>query len=224
MTYPVADRAARNQVKAGFTLIELMVVVGIMAVMFSLAIPAYQNLTKGSKVTGAMLQLKNTFSLARQHAITRREKTYVVFPPNDIATSSTYEYGLRSYRVYSESWKFLSDWYFLPEGLIFDPDGSVSDSNVTNLLYSTITEFSITNFPDENGVVESMYAVAFNQDGSLKTVNNALLKSPAIFLTEGWTFWDGSKLSYSNMPNSKIGKFIKLSAWSGMSKAGEYVP
>src|SRR6056297_1154101 len=64
----------------GFTLIELLVTMGIMAVVITLTIPAFTGLGRGTKMNSALSGLKNTFSLARQWAISHRDTVYVLFP------------------------------------------------------------------------------------------------------------------------------------------------
>jgi prepilin-type N-terminal cleavage/methylation domain-containing protein len=58
---------------AGFTLIELMVVMGIMALMMGLSAVGYLGIRRGAELRGATASVRTTLMLARQYAITKRE-------------------------------------------------------------------------------------------------------------------------------------------------------
>ena len=140
----------------GFTLIELLVVIAIIGVLFAVALPVFEN--AGRKDTNrAAQQVINTMRLARQHAITKRQWTMVVFPTRD--SGNTFPEGhldkcLRGYAVlaatnnldgeYRPEWGaslrdpplpymqlvFVSDWKLLPEGIYFDDDTALTGNFV----------------------------------------------------------------------------------------------
>lgn len=150
----VAPKAGFIPLKAGFTLIELLVVIAIIGVLFAVAMPVFENM--GRKDTNrAAQQVMTTLRLARQHAIAKRQWTFVVFPNRD----GTYGSGggdsvdkcLRSYAViavtnnldvykmYKEDsagptvddmdLEFVSDWKYLQEGIYFD-DADIKNNNL----------------------------------------------------------------------------------------------
>ena len=66
----------------GFTLIELMIVVGVLAVIMSLAFPSYRNLIEKRQVTGTAEQLAAFLSSAKMEAV-KRNKNVLLQKAND---------------------------------------------------------------------------------------------------------------------------------------------
>ncbi len=58
--------------KKAFTLIELLMVIALIAILTAITIPAYQGISKGAAMRGAITGLKSTLMLSRQWAITHR--------------------------------------------------------------------------------------------------------------------------------------------------------
>src|ERR1017187_9967383 len=65
---------------AGFTLIEMLTVIVIIAIVLGIGVPAFLNLMKSGGLSGASREVANSLGLARQYAITHRTVTRVVFP------------------------------------------------------------------------------------------------------------------------------------------------
>lgn len=63
----------------GFTLIELMVVMGIMTLVMGLSAIGYISMRRGIEVRGATTSVRTTLMLARQLAITKRQKVELRF-------------------------------------------------------------------------------------------------------------------------------------------------
>ncbi len=64
---------------AGFTLVELLVVMGIMVLMMGISAVGYLHIRRGAELRGATASVKSTLMLARQYAITKREPIKLVF-------------------------------------------------------------------------------------------------------------------------------------------------
>lgn len=69
--------------RRAFTLIELLMVIGIIALLAALGIPAIKGLTNSNKSAGAVRQLADDLKFARSKAIAERTTVYVVFVPTN---------------------------------------------------------------------------------------------------------------------------------------------
>jgi Tfp pilus assembly protein PilE len=139
MKQPSQDRECTAERWAGFTLVELLAVIGIMAAMLAIAVPAFTSLTQGSGLRAAAVQLRSDLSLARQYAINKSFYVYVVFPT--VETRPARRSGDKTpvseavgvpYCTYAAFFmeneqggdhgtvNFLTEWKRLPEGVFFD--------------------------------------------------------------------------------------------------------
>lgn len=76
----------------GFTLVEMMVVVAIVAVVAAIAVPNFSALIEGRKVRAAAEQLRDVLVLARQEAL-KRNAPVVVASVNNVVTATISEFG-----------------------------------------------------------------------------------------------------------------------------------
>ena len=87
---------ARSSAAAAFTLVELLVVVGIIAVLMVLMVPAFTTIKGGSDVTSAAYQIAGVLEQARTHAIAHNTYVWVGFYEENAnsvsATSATPPY------------------------------------------------------------------------------------------------------------------------------------
>ena len=128
-------RSIRSGPVGGFTLIEMLVVIGLIAIIAGLAAPAFK--TKNITLDTAHRQLADDLNRARQLAISTRSTVYVVFMPlldkrltlPKLTLAETSLLATRQARGYAffarrsvgsqpgqEELRYLSDWRELPEG------------------------------------------------------------------------------------------------------------
>src|SRR5213594_96708 len=74
--------------RAAFTLIELMIVVGIIAVLLVLIAPAFTNMKSGTDVTGAAYTIKGVLDTARTYAKANNTYTWVGFYEEDVSSGT----------------------------------------------------------------------------------------------------------------------------------------
>ncbi len=189
--------AARRQ---AFTLVELLVVIAIVGVLLALVLPSFTGMGRGSAMRSASMQLRSTVSLARQWAITHREKTYIIFPDRTLDYSavtnrSEVRLALRGYGVYAERSGFIKEWTVLPPGVIFNTNTNRSsagfgDNSYVNLMggksntfNNALTVFDLP-FPYANSADQQVFALGFFPDG--RSANTDYIKY-AVYFSEGFT-------------------------------------
>lgn len=131
--------------QAGFTLIEMLVVIAIVGILAALVVPTVGKLQGGDKMLATTRQLLDDVARARQYAISQRTTVYMVFCPANFWTDPNYPtinasttekpkaeklYGkqLNSYNFVTLrsvgdqpgqiSPRYLGSWKTLPEGAI----------------------------------------------------------------------------------------------------------
>jgi type IV fimbrial biogenesis protein FimT len=68
--------------QSGFTLIELMVVVGIMALLLALAVPSFESTINSGRLTGAANELVASIQTARMESVRRNRRAIVCLSAN----------------------------------------------------------------------------------------------------------------------------------------------
>ena len=83
--------------KKHFSLVELLVVVGVMGLLMTMAMPQFSSMIKGNKVNNVVSKIGSTLSHCRTYAISKRRQTRFIITDAGSATSSatyTSEYKL----------------------------------------------------------------------------------------------------------------------------------
>jgi len=176
------------------------VVVGIIGLLFALVVPAFTGISRGQGMRSAVTQLRTTTALARQWAVTRNERTYVVFPGDTLTYNRTnVTMAYRSYAVWAERSGYVSEWRRLPVGVVFDPTPSLTN-NLFNGSANPGDKIISVPFPMPTSSSQQVFAIAFMPNGRLKGESWR-----SLFLREGWVDVDtnaAAVLGVQNKPSS----------------------
>lgn len=210
----------KTQRTASFTLIEMLVVIGIIGLLTLIALPAFQDANRGSRVRTAIFQLNTSMSLARQNAITTRQETYILFPDYDVDyDADSVHLGYRAYAIYGAGDGYIGEWRELPDGVVFD-----------NTLYPTRNIFNQTStkavpFPNNASSGSNLIlALTYRPDGTLDSGFNVR----AVYLTEGWVdvapgSTDIAEADLQFRPEASIFG-LEIRPESGQARSREYNP
>jgi prepilin-type N-terminal cleavage/methylation domain-containing protein len=162
-------RAPRNH--RAFTILELMLVVGIIGLMAAVALPHLRGFTKANAMSAATRQLLDDVALARQRALVNRSEVCMVFlPPNFWTNDQTLSgvptyfsnslmtslvghqysaYALIALRTVGDQpgrsiVHYLTDWKFLPQGVYIYPF-QLTNSQGTNWVWTINTTTGLSN-------------------------------------------------------------------------------
>ena len=207
----------------GFSLVELIIVIAIMAIIIGIAIPGLNNLINGNKVERAAKQLAAAIGKARSEAIVSNRKVAMLFPvKHDSNNNIRTQYINSSYAIV----------VFKRDGVTADPEknndfkwerlpGNVYISATTGefttgndffeqdgIKYNISGEFTISGtdrkynriFKTSSGTNKTVRMLVFNPDG---TVGSSNLN---FFLAEGLIEMSGNiKLNDKANPTKPAG-------------------
>ena len=104
--------------RRGFTLLELLVVMGIMVLLMTTGVAGYFQMRRGAEMRGAISTVRNTLMLGRQQAVTKHRNVQVYFN----AASNTVEVT----EVISGSPNRVHSPASLPPGIRFNPSNDIT--------------------------------------------------------------------------------------------------
>jgi type II secretory pathway pseudopilin PulG len=133
--------------KSNFTLVEVLAVMGLMAILLFMALPAFEKIAKGNGVEIAARTLSGKLGAARGYAINNRQYVAVLMPTDDLPdtylyrsyklcvvskTSSSVTTGTSPNKItvttfMFERWLPSENWGFLPTGAAINHIG-ITDS------------------------------------------------------------------------------------------------
>ena len=186
--FPAAGRQARR----GFTLAELLAVVIIMAILTAVSLPSIIGMSRGASMRSAAAQVRSDLALARQTAITRRDNVGVYFPTINNSAAVISNYAYRAYIIAGERSGILTDFHFLPQGVLCEFSSA-----------TPVTEVDFP-YPKPSPIVMKAKAVRFKRNGALATGASSL----NLWLYEG--------VMLNNLPTSKL-KFTNMVEVTGLT-------
>jgi len=135
----------------GFTLLELMAVMLIMFMLMGMATVAMKGMIKGSGISGATSNVRSVLTQARQYAIMKEQRVYVILENEDDKSSMTVcaKYGVCDGKGFNDASYKNHSWYSV---ILEDPlpwgTNSLVDATVYNLSRTTKNIGTIADNPE----------------------------------------------------------------------------
>ncbi|MES2307602.1 MAG: Verru_Chthon cassette protein D [Verrucomicrobiota bacterium] len=158
---PLKKRSLFSKGKKGFSLVEILVVLGIMAILSGIGVVGFQRLSKSSKLTQASQILSNQLQYARQSAMTKNclvEIQFLALPDPSRKSEKAFR-AIRLLTVDSTGTHPLDRIAYLPENVVFS-----SEETLSSLLNSDKILHDETSVNGEEGI--EYYAFRFHSDGT----------------------------------------------------------
>jgi competence protein ComGC len=182
-------------IRKNFTLVEILMVLGLMAILLFIALPAFEKLAKGSGVELAARNLTSKLGQARGYAITSREYVAVLMPEKDTkiggVTTTLPEHAFKGYKLCVVSspptgtsptkftfkrWIPSENWNFLPNGTAINNIRSTVHADESDTWGSTLLEVvDSVNLHELNpssntyDTVNNVRAIVFKPTGKIDT-------------------------------------------------------
>jgi prepilin-type N-terminal cleavage/methylation domain-containing protein len=206
----------RSSPQTAFTLLELLVVMGIILIALAALVPAVTSLSKSGGRRAALNSLLGGIEQARAEAIKSSQATYVVFPAFTSGTQSTLDrYNYRSYAIFEDdaaipgNVKQLTDWKSFPTGVALRKAGIDALADPATLTPPVAFSFA----PDTSAAPFKCFK--FNSNGEVQTpAGNVLL---AIF--EGYVN-SGSEVATTKdgSGNPSAVEYLMVSQFTGRAE------
>lgn len=233
--------------RAAFTLWEMLIVLGVIAFMASMSMPAINGLRKTNVITDATRQVLDDLAYARARAIKDRTTVHVVFVPPSVTglpqgvspivdRLRTLPYQFSAYAIFTERlagdqpgrpfYRYLRDWKPLPKGVI-----------LASQCYSTLSpaalwalppmdrplEYYPFPFPGATDPTNNLPHLAFNAQGSLTYYTQT--SASGAFLPQYLRIGTGSADMQNNAPvateappGNSANNLIRIDGFTGRAR------
>ncbi|NCY22347.1 prepilin-type N-terminal cleavage/methylation domain-containing protein [bacterium] len=195
---------------SGFSLVELMAVVGIMALLAVVGVPALKGLTGSGGRKQAMSQLLGALEVARNTAISSGTNAAVIFPDSSFSLGDAYKYRSMAVVAWNPTNSqspatMVSSWIALPQGIAFFPNSINALPSATNIALRILTTLESA---------KSYQAVVFQPDGALSETH---INSNGQFPTNGIAFFEGTVTGNNTNGASRMTNFetVRLTRYTG---------
>jgi prepilin-type N-terminal cleavage/methylation domain-containing protein len=213
---------ATQRTKRGFTLVEMLVVITIMALILGIAIGSFSGQGNSTRISSAFEELASAIRYTRMYAIGNNQKTYLILFGNEPSGGADDVYveprdWYRYYRGYTAfatvNREQIMETRLLPPGLLFDDTvGDPSGGNGVNVMSDAAGEIDVKGFkiddpndPMKNNTVTALRGIAFMPDGTLQYESAQNRLDPALIVfTEGFTNADEKVAGYGSGGSSSI--------------------
>ncbi len=212
---------SRHSNPRGFTLVELLVVIGIIGLMMALIMPAFRGFGRSASMNGAVAQVRSSLALARQLAITKRTLAYVIFADSRTAAAMPAEAwrANRSYAVFmgtnsTGDGYYVKEWTALPPGIVITPDTSgYPGIHGDNIMIYPDNMNKTNTFPNSASATKApVRAMQFDSDGH--SVGGE------VYITEGTVETNGTLTLKPGASALKYG--IEVKALTGQLRVRDY--
>jgi len=159
---------------SGFTLLEVMITVAVLAILVGIAIPSFERFIQNSRLDNAARNMYSIFNSARQEALTSGQKGFVCRSEDDPIDVNNLNCGDQD----PTNWNFgLIAYRTLPGMIVQQPNNTYENLRINSGNFPTTTQeeqdqmtVKVSDFQD-NGIEftsnRAQSVVSFNANGSL---------------------------------------------------------
>ncbi|WP_199102252.1 GspH/FimT family pseudopilin [Aquitalea sp. ASV11] len=172
--FPAGKTVASRQRRLGFTLVEMMVTVGVGAIMMAVAVPQLRTLVASNKITTEANRIVAGFNYARTEAVRRNQPVYICSA--NLNTNSMSISGCLSQQTSSKyNWGYGQLVY--ADNITTGTMGSYDSGEAIKSFsfYGEMNNASAINLVMSTSPVASVNQLAFGSDGRLLDGNSRKL-------------------------------------------------